>query len=43
MTGGDHLIQVGEVEDYQRFDGEPLIFHSGRYRVTTKHPQFPVE
>lgn len=39
--GGDHLIQVGEVEDYQRLGGEPLIFHSGRYRVTAKHPQFP--
>jgi flavin reductase (DIM6/NTAB) family NADH-FMN oxidoreductase RutF len=31
--GGDHLIQVGEVEDYQRFGGEPLIFHSGQYRL----------
>lgn len=39
--GGDHLIQVGEVEDYQRLGGDPLIFHSGRYRATTKHPQFP--
>ena len=41
--GGDHLIQVGEVEDFQRFGREPLIFHSGRYRVTTKHPRFAEE
>jgi flavin reductase (DIM6/NTAB) family NADH-FMN oxidoreductase RutF len=39
--GGDHLIQVGEVENYEWFDGEPLVFHSGRYRVATRHPEFP--
>jgi flavin reductase (DIM6/NTAB) family NADH-FMN oxidoreductase RutF len=33
--GGDHLIVVGEVERYSRRDGEPLIFHSGRYRAVT--------
>ena len=26
------LPQVGEVDGYQRFGGEPLIIHSGRYR-----------
>jgi flavin reductase (DIM6/NTAB) family NADH-FMN oxidoreductase RutF/2-polyprenyl-6-methoxyphenol hydroxylase-like FAD-dependent oxidoreductase len=35
---GDHLIVIGEVQHYQAFDGEPLVFHSGSYRVTTRHP-----
>lgn len=30
--GGDHHIIVGAVECYQRAEGEPLVFHSGRYR-----------
>ncbi|MEV0819834.1 flavin reductase family protein [Nonomuraea rubra] len=30
--GGDHHIFVGAVERYQRAEGEPLVFHSGRYR-----------
>jgi flavin reductase (DIM6/NTAB) family NADH-FMN oxidoreductase RutF len=37
--GGDHLIFIGEVEKYERFDGEPLVFHSGYYRVATRHPE----
>ena len=37
--GGDHLIFIGEVENYERFDGEPLVFHSGFYRVATRHPE----
>ena len=37
--GGDHLIFIGEVERYDRFDGEPLVFHSGCYQVTTRHPE----
>ncbi len=36
--GGDHVIILGEVEEYKYNDGEPLVFHSGRYRVTTRHP-----
>lgn len=36
--GGDHVIFVGEVEEYKYEDGEPLVFHSGRYRVATRHP-----
>ncbi|GLX11326.1 flavin reductase family protein [Microbispora sp. NBRC 16548] len=31
-AGGDHHIFVGEVEHHQRSGGEPLLFHSGRYR-----------
>jgi flavin reductase (DIM6/NTAB) family NADH-FMN oxidoreductase RutF len=30
--GGDHLIHVGEVDSHERADGEPLLFHAGRYR-----------
>ena len=36
--GGDHIIVIGEVEQYKYNDGEPLVFHSGRYRVATRHP-----
>ena len=36
--GGDHAIIVGEVEEYKYNEGEPLVFHSGRYRVATRHP-----
>jgi flavin reductase (DIM6/NTAB) family NADH-FMN oxidoreductase RutF len=36
--GGDHIILIGEVEHYKYNDGEPLVFHSGRYRVATRHP-----
>lgn len=38
---GDHVIFIGEVEEYKRFEGEPLVFHSGRYRVATRHPDLP--
>lgn len=31
--GGDHLVFMGEVEHYARSHGEPLVFHSGRYRA----------
>lgn len=36
--GGDHVILLGEVEEYKYNDGEPLVFHSGRYRIATHHP-----
>jgi flavin reductase (DIM6/NTAB) family NADH-FMN oxidoreductase RutF len=36
--GGDHVILVGEVEHYKYNEGEPLVFHSGRYRIATRHP-----
>jgi flavin reductase (DIM6/NTAB) family NADH-FMN oxidoreductase RutF len=38
FNAGDHLIFLGEVERYDADDGEPLIFYSGHYRITTKHP-----
>lgn len=37
--GGDHLIFIGEVEDYEHAGGEPLAFHSGYYQVTARHPE----
>jgi flavin reductase (DIM6/NTAB) family NADH-FMN oxidoreductase RutF len=30
--GGDHLIFVGQVENFGRQEKSPLIFHRGRYR-----------
>ena len=38
FSGGDHLIFLGQVIHYRYRDGEPLIFHSGRYHVRTRHP-----
>lgn len=37
--GGDHLILVGHVERYARFEGEPLLFSQGQYAVPRSHPQ----
>ena len=39
IDAGDHVIVIGEVEHYDVFDGEPLVFHSGSYRITTRHPE----
>jgi flavin reductase (DIM6/NTAB) family NADH-FMN oxidoreductase RutF len=36
--GGDHVIFIGEVESYRYSEGEPLVFHSGHYRIATRHP-----
>jgi flavin reductase (DIM6/NTAB) family NADH-FMN oxidoreductase RutF len=41
FDGGDHVIIVGEVEKYHWREGEPLVFHAGRYHVTTRHPDLP--
>lgn len=41
FDGGDHVIVLGEVEEYKWCEGEPLVFHSGRYHVTTRHPDLP--
>lgn len=30
--GGDHIILVGEVLAFDRYDSAPLVFHGGRYR-----------
>lgn len=39
--GGDHVIFLAEVEEYKYSDGEPLVFHSGRYHIATRHPDIP--
>ena len=36
--GGDHLIFIGQIERYQHRDGEPLLFHAGKYRIASEHP-----
>jgi len=37
--GGDHLILVGRVNRYARFEGEPLLFAQGQYAVAQNHPR----
>ena len=38
LDAGDHVVFLGEVEAYDAPGGEPLVFHSGFYRLATKHP-----
>ena len=38
VDAGDHVVIFGEIESYQANGGEPLVFHSGSYRLTSKHP-----
>lgn len=35
---GDHLILIGEVLRYHRYDRQPLLFVKGRYAVSADHP-----
>jgi len=35
--GGDHIIFVGEVIDFQKSGEEPLLFHSGKYAQARPH------
>ncbi|HSV80013.1 MAG TPA: flavin reductase family protein [Ramlibacter sp.] len=43
--GGDHILLVGRVRHFSRFEREPLLFVQGRYGVAVDHPglQPPVE
>lgn len=36
--GGDHIIFVGEVENFDLNEGEPLLYLDGRYGVARPHP-----
>jgi len=36
--GGDHLLFVGRVKRFARYEGTPLIFAQGRYAVADDHP-----
>jgi flavin reductase (DIM6/NTAB) family NADH-FMN oxidoreductase RutF/flavin-dependent dehydrogenase len=38
VDAGDHVVFFGEIESYHAPGGEPLVFHSGFYRLATKHP-----
>jgi len=37
--GGDHVILLGCVEYYCRYDRQPLLFAKGRYAVAADHPE----
>jgi flavin reductase (DIM6/NTAB) family NADH-FMN oxidoreductase RutF len=38
VDAGDHVVIFGELESYGAVGGEPLVFHSGAYRLATRHP-----
>jgi len=35
--GGDHVIFVGEVRQFERLSGSPLLFHGGAFREVRQH------
>jgi len=35
--GGDHIIFVGEVKQFERQAGSPLLFHGGTFRESRQH------
>lgn len=37
IAGGDHVIVTGEVIGLQSGEGEPLVFHRGRYQPLGAH------
>lgn len=37
LDGGDHVILIGLVERYCRFDRQPLLFAQGRYAMVTDY------
>ena len=36
--GGDHILMVGRVKRFSRFEKDPLLFVQGRYGVAVDHP-----
>jgi flavin reductase (DIM6/NTAB) family NADH-FMN oxidoreductase RutF len=36
--GGDHVIFIGRIEQFERWERAPLAFHAGRYRTIVDHP-----
>ncbi|QTO52424.1 flavin reductase family protein [Burkholderia latens] len=36
--GGDHLLFIGEIEQFDMFGRAPLVFHAGQYRAISDHP-----
>ncbi|GAB2640946.1 hypothetical protein GCM10027169_06260 [Gordonia jinhuaensis] len=40
VDAGDHVIVLGQVEDFTAPGGDPLVFHSGGYRLVSTHPDY---
>ncbi|MBV9111324.1 MAG: flavin reductase [Hyphomicrobiales bacterium] len=40
--GGDHVILIGRVDRFSRFDREVLVFAHGRYGLSVDHPAIDV-
>jgi flavin reductase (DIM6/NTAB) family NADH-FMN oxidoreductase RutF/DNA-binding MarR family transcriptional regulator len=38
--GGDHIILLGRVRNFARYEGDPLLFSQGRYGIAEEHPDF---
>lgn len=38
VDAGDHVVLIGEIESYDAPGGDPLVFHSGSYHLTARHP-----
>ena len=36
--GGDHLLFIGQIEQFDAFGKAPLVFHAGQYRAISAHP-----
>lgn len=36
--GGDHLLFIGRIEQFDTFGKAPLVFHAGQYRAIADHP-----
>ncbi|MDN7908510.1 flavin reductase family protein [Burkholderia diffusa] len=36
--GGDHLLFIGQIEQFDTFGKAPLVFHAGQYRAISAHP-----
>ncbi|RXV65789.1 flavin reductase [Burkholderia stabilis] len=36
--GGDHLLFIGQIEQFDAFGKAPLVFHAGQYRAIADHP-----
>lgn len=41
--GGDHIILVGRVHRYARYEGEVLLYAQGRYAISTEHPAMKLD
>jgi flavin reductase (DIM6/NTAB) family NADH-FMN oxidoreductase RutF/DNA-binding MarR family transcriptional regulator len=38
VDGGDHVILIGRVRHFARFDRQPLLYAQGRYAIAGDHP-----